>query len=103
MAFAVLSLSQLFHVFNMRHDTKSIFQVGILGNFFLLGAVLFGILLQVGVISIPLFAEIFKVVGLSGRDWLYVLILAILPIFLNESAKVARRLVGKRSVNQPIN
>jgi len=96
MAFAVLSLSQLFHAFNMRHDTKSIFQVGILSNLFLLGAVLFGILMQVGVISVPLFAGIFKVVGLSARDWLYVLILSILPIVLNESAKLTRRLLGKR-------
>jgi Ca2+-transporting ATPase len=93
MAFAVLSLSQLFHVFNMRHETKSLFRLGLFENLFMIGAVLFGIVLQVSVISVPLFAGVFKVVGLSGKDWIFVMILAILPIILNEPVKLVRRIV----------
>jgi Ca2+-transporting ATPase len=94
MAFAVLSLAQLFHAFNMRHETKSLFQLGFPGNLFLIGSVVFGILLQVSVISIPPLARIFKVVGLRGSDWLLVLILALIPILLNEPVKLVRRIVS---------
>ncbi|UCB44803.1 MAG: calcium-translocating P-type ATPase, PMCA-type, partial [Spirochaetota bacterium] len=90
-AFAVLSLSQLFHAFNMRHPLRSLFGLGPLGNLWLIWAVLFGIALQAGVISIPLFASIFKVSPLNARDWLFVVILSILPLLFNEIVKIIRR------------
>ncbi|MBA7681657.1 Calcium-transporting ATPase 1 [subsurface metagenome] len=95
MAFAVLSLSQLFHVFNMRHEIKSVFQIGFFTNLFLIGAVVFGILLQVSVISIPSIARVFKVVGLSRMDWLAVLLLSVLPVVLNEPVKLFRKALSE--------
>lgn len=91
MAFAALSLSQLFHVFNMRHQTKSVLQIDFFGNLFLIGAVLLGIILQVSVISIPPIAGIFKVAGLAPLDWAAVLILSVTPVLLNEPVKLVRR------------
>jgi Ca2+-transporting ATPase len=93
MAFAVLSLSQLVHAFNMRHLTKSVVQTGFLSNLFLIGAVFFGIALQVSVISVPPLAGVFKVVSLTGQDWLIVGLLSIMPLILNELFKLALRLL----------
>ncbi|MEN6297746.1 MAG: cation transporting ATPase C-terminal domain-containing protein, partial [Rectinema sp.] len=91
MAFATLSLSQLFHAFNLRHPTRSLFSIGIFGNRYLVGAFVAGCLLQVLVIMIPPFAGFFKVTGLGAMDWLIVLLLAVFTITLNEVVKVFKR------------
>ena len=59
MSFAVLALSQLSHVFNVRSNTKSAFQVGFT-NKKLLGAVAFSALLQISVITLPSLSDILK-------------------------------------------
>ena len=58
MAFAVLSLSQLVHAFNMRSE-KSIFRIHLFSNKFLCLAFVIGTLMQAAVISIPTLAQIF--------------------------------------------
>jgi Ca2+-transporting ATPase len=95
LAFAVLSLSQLFHAFNMRHRTKSIFQVGVFTNPWLVGALVVGALLQCGVICIPVIAGVFKVTVLSLRDWGLVLLFAIAPLVINELVKLGRNIVRR--------
>jgi Ca2+-transporting ATPase len=87
----VLSLTQLFHAFNMRHPTKSLLGLGLFSNPFLIGALMFGAALQISVISIPAFSSIFKVFPLNDRDWLFVAILAVIPIVCNELVKLIRR------------
>ncbi len=91
MAFAVLSLSQLIHAFNMRHQTKSIAQTGFLSNPALIGACVFGAALQVMVISVPAMARVFKVKSLHGSEWALVWGLALFPLVCNEAVKAVRR------------
>ena len=86
MAFATLSISQLVHAFNMRSD-GSIFEIKILDNVYLVGALAVGTVLQVGVIQIGILSKIFKVVPLSAPCWLVVLILCIMPIVIVELEK----------------
>ncbi|MDT8717933.1 cation-translocating P-type ATPase [Clostridium sp. 19966] len=91
MAFVVLSVSQLFYSFNMRHPKKSIFQIGIFTNKYLVGSLILGILLQLMVITVPLFRNIFDVFKLSMMDWLLVLGISIVPLLLNEIIKLVKR------------
>lgn len=91
MAFAVLSISQLFHSLNMRHPDQSIFQLGLLTNKYLIYAILIGISLQVMVITVPELASVFKVYPLNLSDWSLVMILSITPLVLNEIVKAVRR------------
>ncbi|ENK1243645.1 calcium-translocating P-type ATPase, PMCA-type [Clostridium botulinum] len=95
MAFVVLSVSQLFHSFNMRHPKKSIFQLGLFTNKYLFASVLFGIFLQNMVITIPFLASTFKVFKLTMQDWVFVCILSIIPLVLNELVKLFKRLKDK--------
>ncbi|MGE5605369.1 MAG: cation transporting ATPase C-terminal domain-containing protein, partial [Bacteroidota bacterium] len=76
MAFATLSLSQLFHVFNFRSVKDSIFERGMIINKFLIGASVFSGLLQLAVMLIPAFQPVFKVVPLDFNHWLTVFVLA---------------------------
>lgn len=88
MAFVVLSVSQLVHSLNMRHPEKSIFQVGLFTNKFLIFSILFGIFLQDVIITVPFLANTFDVFDLTMKDWLVVSGLSIVPLITNEIAKI---------------
>jgi Ca2+-transporting ATPase len=95
MAFVVLSVSQLVHSLNMRNDKKSIFQIGLFTNKYLIGAIVFGIVLQDLIITIPALADVFGVFDLSLRDWGFVTILSLMPLLFNEVAKIFKRGASK--------
>lgn len=90
MAFAVLSLSQLVHVFNIRSKTQSIFKTGILSNMYLVYAVLISFIMMAAVLFIPFLQNIFKVVTLSPRDILIVVVLSFMPIVIVEIFKLLK-------------
>ncbi|WP_330587909.1 cation-translocating P-type ATPase [Anaerocolumna sedimenticola] len=91
MAFVVLAASQLFYSLTIRNATKSIFQVGLFSNRYLIGSIIVGIILQLGVISIPFLALAFKVHNLSLRDWGIVILFALVPLVVNEIIKLFAR------------
>lgn len=86
MCFAVLSLSQLTHAFNMRSEL-SLFTIGIAGNRKLLLSALFCVSLQVAVICLPSLQGIFHTTSLSAIEWIFVGALSLLPIPLVELQK----------------
>ncbi len=86
MAFAVLSISQLVHAFNMR-TKHSIFTISLFSNIYLVGAFLIGTALQVGVITIPALSTIFKVQPLEPFQWMIVAFLTFVPIIVVELEK----------------
>ncbi|MBE6011830.1 MAG: calcium-translocating P-type ATPase, PMCA-type [Lachnospiraceae bacterium] len=86
MCFATLSISQLVHAFNMRSE-KSIFEVGIKGNLYLIGAFFIGVILEAAVIMIPSVSRIFRVSALDFKQWLIVALLCFMPIFIVEMEK----------------
>lgn len=86
MAFAVLSLSQLFHSFNMRSHL-SLSEIGIFSNRKLTLSFIICAFLQIVVISIAPLAKVFQVVPLSLRQWAIVLLLSISPIVVVELQK----------------
>lgn len=86
MCFAVLSLSQLFHSFNMRSNL-SLSEIGLFTNNKLVLSFIICAFLQIAVISIDPLAKIFQVVPLNFRQWTIVLLLAITPIVIVELQK----------------
>lgn len=95
MAFVVLAASQLFYSLAMRNPIKSVFQIGLFSNPYLIGAIIMGLLLQLGVISIPFLANAFKLQNLSPRDWTLVIVFALIPFAVNEIIKLLQRMVKK--------
>jgi Ca2+-transporting ATPase len=91
MSFVVLAGSQLFYSLAMRSSSRSIFQIGILSNAYLIGAILAGFALQLFVISVPLLARAFQVQMLSGFDWALVALLSVLPLLVIELTKFFSR------------
>ncbi len=87
MTFAVLSISQLVHSFNLRSE-KSLLYTGITGNPKLIGSFIIGVIMQVSVISVPALAAIFKTVPLSPFCWLIVIGLSLVPLIVVETEKL---------------
>ncbi len=82
MAFATLGLIQLAHSLNVRSNEKSLLKIGVFSNMYLNGAIVISAILQLVVITVPFFNEIFKVKPLNLEQWGIVLAasLAIIPI-----------------------
>jgi Ca2+-transporting ATPase len=90
-AFIVLSCAQLFHAFNCRNMTKSLFRIGVFSNMKLIYAASASFLLQVVVINVPFLRVIFKVEQLSLADWGLVLAISSFPLWAMEAVKALNR------------
>ena len=86
MAFIALAMLELVHSFNVKSE-KSIFKTGLFENKYLIGSFILGTLLQVIVVIVPTFANIFGLVDLNLTQWLYTLGISILPIIIVEAQK----------------
>ena len=84
MAFTIFVLFQLFNVFNCRSDEKSIFRIGIFKNKYILWAVLLCLALQIGVIYIPFLQDLFHTVPLTWKDWIPIVLISSLIIWVDE-------------------
>jgi len=99
MTFMVLVFCQLFFSLAVRNNVKSILQIGLFSNKYLIGAILFGVLLQLIVVFIPFMQRAFHLQMLIPRDWLIVVSLGLIPLLFNEIFKLFVRLRLKNSVN----
>ena len=86
MAFISLGMLELIHSFNVKSE-ESIFKVGLFENKYLIGAFLLGTILQLGIVFVPSFAEIFKLTELNSTQWLITIIISITPIIIVELQK----------------
>lgn len=95
MAFATLGLLQITHAFNVRSNTKSLFQIGWFTNRYMLGASVISGLLLVLVIIIPGLNDWFGVQHMNGTQWLIVCAAAVSIIVIVELVKLFVRMSGK--------
>lgn len=92
MAFATLGLLQITHAFNVRSNTKSLFQIGWFTNRYMVGASVISGLLLVLVIIIPGLNEWFGVMHLNGTQWGIVCGAALSIIVIVELVKLVIRM-----------
>ena len=92
LAFLTLSVSQLFHAFNLRTSRKSIFQACIFKNRYLIGAVGVGLVLQIALVYVPVFSDWFHLRPLVWQEWLFVIGLSMIPVAVNEFVKAMKRI-----------
>ena len=94
MAFATLTLCQLFHAFNVRSEDRSLFAMGPLSNPAMNRAFLAGLALQLAVLLVPPLQSIFSTVSLDLYQWLTVLLLSAAPVPICE---ISKALTGKKN------
>ncbi len=94
MAFLTLSMSEIFHSFNMRSRRKSIVQMGSL-NWYLIGAMLASIVLSTVVIYIPFLTKAFDFIPLTINQYAASIGIAFLVIPIVEIVKAIQRALKK--------
>ena len=96
MAFMAIISCQLFYSLAVRNSNKSIFQVGIFSNKYLVGAIVLGFVLQLVVIGIPAMQNAFKLQMLDARGWVIVILAGMVPLIFNELYKLFLRTNKKK-------
>jgi Ca2+-transporting ATPase len=91
-AFVVLACSQLFHAFNCRSMTESLFKIGVFTNKNLILANGTSFLLQMMVVYVPFLQRVFRTEPLGFFDWLLVVGVSSLPLWAMEVVKALRLL-----------
>lgn len=82
-ALCTLVMSQLLHVFECRSERHSIFEINVLSNIYLLGAVLVSITMICGILYIPFLRGVFNTVALNLGQWLLVIFFSGIIFLIN--------------------
>ena len=88
MAFIVLALSELVHVFNIRNNRKSLFTGGIFNNIVLIGAIAVSAGLMFVVLLVPTFRNLFNIILLPTENIIETVCLVLAPIVIVEIFKL---------------
>ena len=87
-AFVVLACAQLFHSFNCRNMTESIFKLGFFSNSKLVFANMLSFLLQMSVVYVPFLRAAFKTEPLDMLEWTVVVVISSFPLWAMEGMKM---------------
>ena len=87
MAFATLTMCQLFHAFDVRSEHHSLLHIGIFSNKAMNKAFLVGMAMQLAVLCLPPLQLVFDTVPLDAAEWACVLALAVAPVVICEIGK----------------
>ena len=90
MAFCVLALSQLVHVYNVRNNKQSIFKTGIFNNSKLILATLASAALMFVILLVEPLRNIFSIVALPTENILEVILLVFSPVLVVELFKLLK-------------
>lgn len=89
-AFLVVALTQIFNAYNMRSLQESIFKIGVFTNNWINLAFLVSVVLQVGVIKIPFFRDMFGFADIGSLSMLVLFFLSSLVLWGGEIYKLIR-------------
>jgi len=90
---------QVFNVFNARNERESVFGRHTLTNHRLWLALAFVVALQIAVVEVPALHGLFKTTDLDAGSWLLAIAVASTILILEESRKLAVRIVRKKSLS----
>lgn len=95
MSFLVLSLSQIFHSFNMHSNKISLFSKKSPRNIYLFIASIISIILLLIVVFIPAIRNFFSLANITFSMWLIVITFSLTPIFISEMVKYVKKSIIK--------
>ncbi|MFW6110751.1 MAG: cation-translocating P-type ATPase [Thermoproteota archaeon] len=90
-SFLTLAFAQLWHVFNMRELTSSIFKNEITENRYIWGALLLSCLILLAAVYLPGLSAILSTENPGGKGWILILGMSVIPLLLGQVERVLRR------------
>lgn len=97
MAFITLGMSELIHSLNIRSES-SIFEIGFFKNKYIILSFIVGAILQISVVLFSPLANMFDAVSLNSTQWIYTILLSLLPLFIMESKKKLNEKIHGKTV-----
>jgi Ca2+-transporting ATPase len=88
--FCTVAFAQLLFSIGCRSMQRTMPELGLLSNRYLLAAIITSLLLQIGTMTIPGIRRAFGVDELPDWNWLLIVLLAIAPVTVVEVTKLAR-------------
>ena len=101
MAFISLGMLELIHSFNIKSE-ETIFTKKLFNNKYLIGAFFLGAILQVGIVFIPVLADLFKLEKLNLVQWGITIIISVMPIIIMEIQKKFDKLKLEKTIFKTI-
>ena len=101
MAFISLGMLELIHSFNIKSE-ETIFTKKLFNNKYLIGAFILGTILQVGIVFIPVLADLFKLERLNLVQWGITIIISVMPIIIMEIQKKFDKLKLEKTIFKTI-
>jgi Ca2+-transporting ATPase len=87
MAFTLFVMFQMFNAFNCRSEEKSLFEIGIFSNKYVILAVAGSIIMQVGAVYLPILQNFFGTVVLNEKDWAVIILISSTVFLADEIRK----------------
>ena len=97
MAFISLGMLELIHSFNIKSE-ETIFTKKLFNNKYLIGAFILGAILQVGIVFIPVLADLFNLEKLNLVQWGITIIISVMPIIIMEIQKKFDKLKLEKTI-----
>lgn len=97
MAFITLGMTELVHSLNIRSDS-SLFEIGFFKNKYIILSFIVGAILQISVVLFSPLASMFDAVSLNSTQWIYTILLSLLPLFIMESKKKLNEKIHGKTV-----
>lgn len=94
-AFTTMAMFQVFNSLNCRSRTKSIFELGVFTNKYLIGAIITSVILQILAVSLPIFNLLLGTTPLSFIDWILIVLVSS-SVFIGDEI---RKFIQKRVKN----
>jgi Ca2+ transporting ATPase len=88
---SVLVTIEMFNAMNALSENQSLLVVGPLTNIWVVLACTLSVLLHLGILYIPFFADIFHAAPLNQEEWVWTIILSLPVIVLDEALKAVSR------------
>ena len=101
MAFISLGMLELIHSFNIKSE-GTIFTKKLFDNKYLIGAFILGTILQVGIVFVPVLADLFKLERLNLVQWGITIIISVMPIIIMEIQKKFDKLKLEKTIFKTI-
>jgi Ca2+-transporting ATPase len=100
MAFMTLTLAQVFHAFDARSQTRSIFTSRLFTNGWLWGAVAICLILQAAAMYLPLLQKVLHTVPPTTSEWGVIAGCSLIPVAVVELIKAMTRVVYLKEVGR---
>lgn len=97
MAFVTLGMTELIHSLNIRSDS-SLFEIGLFKNKYIIFSFIVGAILQISVVLFSPLASMFDTVSLNLTQWIYTILLSLLPLFIMEAKKKLNEKIHGKTV-----